>query len=76
MICVSRDDIWLYVVPPFSLKVADAKDNLEKALQMSLRLGELTSTLRDWLTTQIKGFSGGDKRPKKAKSVVDVATGC
>ena len=37
---------------------------------MSLRLGELTSTLRDWLTTQIKEFSGDKKR---AKNVVDVA---
>ena len=52
------------------MKVADAKDNLEKALLMSLRLGELTSTLRDWLTTQIKEFSDDKKR---AKNVVDVA---
>lgn len=55
------------------MKVADAKETLEKALQMSQRLYELTSSLREWLTTQTKELSSDKKTTKRVKNVVDVA---
>jgi thymidine phosphorylase len=55
------------------LKVADAKETLEKALQMSQRLYELTSSLREWLTTQTKELSNDKKPTKRVKNVVDIA---
>ncbi len=55
------------------LQVSDAKENLEKAQLMSQRLHELTTSLRDWLTAQIKEVSNkkiGDKKSTKAATQV------
>jgi len=40
---------------------------------MSQRLYDLTSSLREWLTTQTKEFPGDKKSAKRVKNVVDVA---
>jgi hypothetical protein len=50
--------------------VSDAKENLEKALELSLRLHQVSSALRDWLTSQLAELSRGQM---SAKKVVDVA---
>ena len=55
-------------------QVSDAKDTLEKAQQMSVRLNELMTALRDWLASQIKDISR-DKKPTKssATNVIEIA---
>jgi hypothetical protein len=55
------------------LQVSDAKENLEKAQLMSQRLHELTTSLKDWLSSQIKEVSNkkiGDKKSTKAATQV------
>ena len=54
------------------LQVSDAKDNLEKAQQMSLRLTELMTSLRDWLSNQIKEMSAQSEE-QPATLVIEIA---
>jgi len=54
-------------------QVSDAKDTLEKAQQMSVRLNELMTSLRDWLSSQIKEISRDKKSNKPASHVIEIA---